>query len=94
MTSDAQHDLALRMAELARSTALRTVDDVLVDVTAAATELIAGADAAGVLLIGKANTHQTLAATSELLFSLDELQLSVGEGPCLEAARRRGGGPH
>lgn len=80
------HGLALRMAELARSMTLRPVDDVLVDVTAAAKELIPGADVAGVLLVGNGGTHQTLAPTSELLFELDDLQLATGEGPCLQAA--------
>jgi GAF domain-containing protein len=80
------HDLALRMAELARSTSLRKVDDVLADVTAAAKELIEGVDVAGVLLVGKANSFETLASTSDLMFKLDELQMRYGEGPCVEAA--------
>ena len=80
------HDLALRMAELAQVISLRTVDDVLVDVTAAAKELIAGVDIAGVLLVGKGGTHQTLAPTSDVMFKLDELQMTTGEGPCLQAA--------
>jgi GAF domain-containing protein len=80
------HDLALRMAELAQAIALRRVDDVLVDVTAAAKELIPGVDIAGVLLIGKGGTHQTLAPTSDLMFKLDKLQMATGEGPCLQAA--------
>lgn len=79
-------DLALRMAELARVTALKKVDDVLADVTAAAEELIPGVDVAGVLLVGKANKYETLAPTSELMFKLDELQMRTGEGPCLQAA--------
>ena len=80
------HDLALRMAELAQVISLRRVDDVLVDVTAAAKELIAGVDVAGVLLVGKGGTHQTLAPTSDVMFKLDELQMTTGEGPCLQAA--------
>jgi GAF domain-containing protein len=80
------HDLALRMAELAQVISLRRVDDVLVDVTAAAKELIPGVDIAGVLLVGKGGTHQTLAPTSDLMFKLDELQMTTGEGPCLQAA--------
>ena len=52
-------DLALRMAELAQVISLRDVDNVLVDVTAAAKELIPGVDIAGVLLVGKGGTHQT-----------------------------------
>jgi GAF domain-containing protein len=85
MTSK-NHDLAVRMAELARTTALRKVDDVLADVTATAKELIPGVDVAGVLLVGKANSFETLAPTSELMFKLDELQMRHGEGPCVEAA--------
>ncbi len=80
------HDLALRMAELARSTSLRKVDDVLADVTATAKELIEGVDVAGVLLVGKANSFETLASTSDLMFKLDDLQMRYGEGPCVEAA--------
>lgn len=80
------HDLALRMAELAQVISLRDVDNVLVDVTAAAKELIAGVDIAGVLLVGKGGTHQTLAPTSDVMFKLDELQMTTGEGPCLQAA--------
>lgn len=80
------HGLAVRMAELARVIALRSVDDVLVDVTAAAKELIPGVDVAGILLIGKGGTHQTLATTADLMFELDNLQMETGEGPCLQAA--------
>src|ERR1700733_6397895 len=80
------HGLAVRMAELARVIALRKVDDVLVDVTAAAKELITGVDVAGVLLVGKGGTHETLAPTSDVLFKLDDLQMTTGEGPCLQAA--------
>jgi GAF domain-containing protein len=80
------HGLALRMAELARVIALRPVDDVLVDVTTAAKELIPGVDVAGVLLVGTGGTHETLAPTSDLMFKLDDLQMNTGEGPCLQAA--------
>ena len=80
------HDLAIQMAELARGIALRKVEDVLADVTAAAKQLIPGVDHAGVLLVGKAYTHETLAPTSDLMYKLDELQMTTGEGPCLQAA--------
>lgn len=81
-----EQNIALRMAELARVIALRKVEDVLVDVTATAKELIPGVDAAGVLLVRNGNTHETLAPTSDLMFKLDELQMTTGEGPCLKAA--------
>lgn len=80
------NELAVRMAELARATALRRVDDVFLDVTAAAKELIPAVAVAGVLLIGKGGTHETLAPTSDLMFQLDSLQMETGEGPCLQAA--------
>jgi hypothetical protein len=45
------HELAVRMADLARTLAGdRTLDEVLAEVTSAAVELIAGVDTAGILL--------------------------------------------
>ncbi len=82
------HDLALRMAELARATASpRSVDDVLAGVTAAATEMIPGTDTCGVLLIGKGGKYESLFGTSELIYKIDALQEECGgEGPCIQAA--------
>jgi GAF domain-containing protein len=85
MTSQ-NHDLAVRMAELARTIALRKVDEVLADVTTTAKELISGVDIAGVLLVGKAGSFETLAPTNDLMFKLDELQMRYLEGPCVTAA--------
>jgi GAF domain-containing protein len=87
MTQPRNDDLAQRMAELARASAApRSVEDVLSDVTAAAMELIPGADTAGVLLIGKAGKWDSVANTSDLPRRLDELQMMYNEGPCVEAA--------
>jgi GAF domain-containing protein len=81
------HDLAERMAELARSAAApRTVEEVLSDVTATAKELIPGVDTAGVLLVGKAGKYESLAGTSELPHKLDDFQMKYDEGPCVQAA--------
>jgi GAF domain-containing protein len=86
MTSS-NHDLALRMAELARSAAPpRDVNEVLASVTAAATEMLPGADTCGVLLIGKGGKFESLFGTSDLIYKLDALQEACGEGPCIEAA--------
>jgi GAF domain-containing protein len=85
MTSQ-NHELAVRMADLARTIALRKVDEVLADVTATAKELIPGVDIAGVLLVGKAGSFETLAPTDDLMFKLDELQMRYLEGPCVTAA--------
>jgi GAF domain-containing protein len=87
MTRPRNYDLAQRMAELARASAApRSVDQVLSDVTAAAMELIPGADTAGVLLIGKGGKFDSVAGTSDLPQRLDELQMMFNEGPCVEAA--------
>jgi GAF domain-containing protein len=87
MTQPRDFDLARRMAELARASAApRSVEQVLVDVTAAAKELIPGADTAGVLLIGKGGKFDSLAGTSDVPQRLDELQMLFDEGPCVEAA--------
>jgi GAF domain-containing protein len=59
---------------------------VLSDVTAAALELIPGAETAGVLLIAKGGKFESLAGTSDLPHQLDELQMKYNEGPCVEAA--------
>jgi GAF domain-containing protein len=81
------HELAHKMAELARTVAApRSAGDVLSDVTGEAKRLIPGVDAAGVLLIGKAGKWETLAPTSDLPHRLDELQMTHSEGPCVQAA--------
>ncbi|MDZ4236023.1 MAG: GAF and ANTAR domain-containing protein [Dietzia sp.] len=87
MTDSLNHDLAHRMAELARTVASpRRVEEVLSDVTAEAKKLIPGTDAAGVLLMGKAGKFESLAVTSDLPHRLDELQMKYREGPCVQAA--------
>ena len=87
MTEVRNHDLAQRMAELARAAAApRSVEEVLSDVTAMAKELIPGVDTAGVLLIGKAGKYESLAGTSTLPHKLDDLQMKYDEGPCVQAA--------
>jgi GAF domain-containing protein len=87
MAAKANHDLAMRMADLARTAAApRSVENVLSDVTNAALELIPGADTAGVLLIGKNGRWDSVGGTSDLPHRLDELQMLFNEGPCVEAA--------
>jgi len=87
MTLPESHDLALRMAELARTVASpRSLDDILGDVTAAAVELIPGVDTAGVLLLGDGGRFESRAVTDELLHKLDQLQITFNEGPCVQAA--------
>jgi GAF domain-containing protein len=87
MTQPHSPDLAVRMAELARSVASpRSLNDVLAGVTAAAKEFIPGVDTAGVLLVGPGKTFESLAGITELPHELDELQMRFDEGPCRQAA--------
>lgn len=81
------HELAVRMAELARGIAApRRLELVLAEVTAMAVEVIPGADLAGVLLVKKGGEFESLADTDSLVAQLDKLQHDFGEGPCAEAA--------
>jgi GAF domain-containing protein len=86
-TEPSPHQLAVKMAELARAVAgPRSVEDVLESVTAAAKELIPGVDEAGVLFIAKGGKFETHGPTSDLTGQLDALQEKFQEGPCVEAA--------
>jgi GAF domain-containing protein len=81
------HELAHRMAELARTAASpRSVEEVLSEVTKMTRELIPGVDTAGVLLVGRNRKYESLAGLTELPHKLDDLQMALDEGPCLQAA--------
>jgi len=74
------------MAALARTTAsAQSPTDILTEVTAAAVELLPGVDTAGILLIRRSG-YESLAGTTDLPHQLDELQMTVQEGPCMQAA--------
>lgn len=80
-------ELAVRMADLARSIAApSSADEVLASVTAAAVELIPGVDTAGMLLVDKGGKFESLFVTSDLVYELDGLQQKYNEGPCVDAA--------
>ncbi|OBF06380.1 histidine kinase [Mycobacterium sp. ACS4054] len=85
-----KHELAMRMAELARDIAApRSLGDVLIDVTTAAVELIPAADIAGVLLVKGGGDFESVADTDGLAAQLDKLQHDFGEGPCHDAALKQ-----
>lgn len=87
VVENARHDLAVRMAELARAVAVpQSAEDIFAEVTSAAVELIPGVDTAGILLIGKGGTFESHATTTDLPHELDELQHLLQEGPCMSAA--------
>lgn len=82
---------ALELASLARELqAQESVDDTLRRITASATELVEGCDAAGILML-RGEKVETLAPTAQLAIDSDQLQERLGEGPCFDAARRLDG---
>ena len=85
-----EHELATRMAELAREIATpRSLHEVLADVTATAIKLIPAADIAGVLLLKGGGEFDSVADTDSLVAKLDKLQHDFGEGPCHDAALKQ-----
>lgn len=87
VTPPSNHDIATRMAELARTLARdRTLEAVLREVTSAAVDLIPGVDTAGILYVKKGGEFESVAGTTDLPHQLDELQMKFDEGPCLHAA--------
>ncbi|MGW3661873.1 GAF and ANTAR domain-containing protein [Streptomyces sp. NPDC005141] len=78
---------AQQMAAMAHDLlAQESVDATLERITSSATELVAGCDAAGILLV-RGQEVQTLAPTDQLVVQLDQLQQRLGQGPCFDAAR-------
>ncbi|MGA5898207.1 GAF and ANTAR domain-containing protein [Streptomyces venetus] len=78
---------AQQMASMSRELlAQDSVDATLERITRSATELVAGCDAAGILLLhGK--KVESLAPTHDLVTESDRLQERLAEGPCFDAAR-------
>ncbi|MFJ7332427.1 GAF and ANTAR domain-containing protein [Streptomyces sp. NPDC101110] len=82
---------AQQMASMARDLlAQETVGATLQHITRAATQRVAGCDAAGILLLhGK--RVETLAPTDDMVVESDRLQERLTEGPCFDAARTSSG---
>lgn len=80
-----------QMASMARDLlAQESVDATLKRITASATELVEGCDAAGILML-HGRKAETVAPTSKLVTDSDQLQERLAEGPCFDAARRSQG---
>jgi anti-anti-sigma factor len=62
-----------------------TVEATLEEIVKLAEKAIEGCDAAGILIID-AGTPTTVAASNPLASTLDEMQITAGEGPCVDAA--------
>ncbi|MER7800237.1 GAF and ANTAR domain-containing protein [Streptomyces parvulus] len=82
---------AQRMASMSRDLlAQKSVQDTLMRITGAATELVEGCDHAGILILSGERVH-SLAPTGQLVIDSDQLQERMGEGPCFDAARTKTG---
>ncbi|MGV9247818.1 GAF and ANTAR domain-containing protein [Streptomyces sp. NPDC003710] len=78
---------AQQMATMARDLlAQESVNATLGRITASATGLVQGCDAAGILVL-RGNQVQSLAPTDQLVVDSDQLQQRLREGPCFDAAR-------
>jgi hypothetical protein len=81
------HDLSAALLELTESLrADQPRDETLARMAARVVALLPGADAASVTLFDHGVPH-TVAATEAGALALDKAQYSLGDGPCLEAAR-------
>ncbi|MFD6922391.1 GAF and ANTAR domain-containing protein [Streptomyces sp. NPDC059944] len=78
---------AQQMASMAHDLlAQESVAATLGRITHAATELVQGCDAAGILLL-EGTEVASLAPTRPIVADLDQLQHRLGQGPCFDAAR-------
>ncbi|MFQ3562277.1 GAF and ANTAR domain-containing protein [Streptomyces gramineus] len=78
---------AQQLAAMARDLlAQESVDATLTRITASATELVEGCDAAGILVL-RGTEVRTLAPTDRLVVDSDRLQERLGEGPCFDVAQ-------
>lgn len=85
-THNGDDPLASAMAELVDNFASPSdVEGILETVTARSVELIHEIDFADVLLIDE-RQHRSMAPTAAFITDLDDAQLRLQEGPCLDAA--------
>jgi GAF domain-containing protein len=83
-------DLARTLRDVARDLARpKTVEDTLQALVDAAVSAVEGAERAGVLML-EGSKLRVPALTDEVVRRVDELQVELGEGPCLDAVRREG----
>lgn len=78
--------VAWAMSEAARSIdASRTLGETLDSIVRAAQDTVPGFDHAGISVLHRNGTIETLAGTDRLVWELDALQYSLMEGPCVDA---------
>ena len=86
-TADGPDELALLFSTFARSVEQQSdPEDTLIEVVRAAVELVPGCDEASISVVFGRRKASSEAASGELPRVVDELQESLGQGPCLDAA--------
>ena len=81
-------DLAAALAEAARSAeAATSVPEMLAHIAAAALASVPGFEHVGISTIEKGGRIDTRAATDQVVHDLDDLQYSMGQGPCVDTLR-------
>ncbi len=78
-------DLAVSVAGLARLSARLSLEELLTAVATFAVKAIPGADGAGLTLI-EADRADTIVKSEPFVREIDDIQYSLGEGPCISAA--------
>jgi hypothetical protein len=79
-------DLARALADAARTiNSPRTVEETLDAIVHAAQASVPGFDQAGISVVHGRDKIETKAATSQLVWELDDLQYTLMEGPCVSA---------
>ncbi len=86
-SADEDDQLALLFSKFARSLEQQPdPDGTLIEVVRAAVELVPGCDEASISVVIGRQKAFSQAASGDLPRAVDELQESLGEGPCLDAA--------
>ena len=79
-------DLRAGLAGLSRLTTQMQLEDLLTRVATFAVRAIPGADGAGLTLL-EDDRADTIVATAAFVSEIDDIQYSIGQGPCITAAR-------
>lgn len=86
-----QRQLAARFAEVSSDLLSRSAEEPTFQTVAQrAVEVVPGCDAASITLLRRRGRATTVASTDPACEGLDEIQYTLGEGPCLDAAFERG----
>ena len=85
-TWDGMNDVAEALSEFARTAHEQDPADALAEIVSSAVKLIPGCEAASISLVIGRREVICEAASGDLSRTVDALQVSAGQGPCLDAA--------